>query len=40
MSPAGYLYMGQLIETYIDAIVRKAPLEFNDVCFIGTDLRR
>ena len=40
MSPVGYLYMGQLIESYIDYIIRNDPREFADVCFIGTDLKR
>ena len=40
MSPMGYLYMAQMIESYIDYIIRKNPKEFADVCFIGTDLKR
>lgn len=40
MSPMGYLYMGQLIESYIDHIIRKNPRAFADVCYIGTDLTR
>lgn len=40
MSPMGYLYMGQLIESYIDHIIRKNPRAFADVCYIGTDFTR
>ena len=40
MSPMGYLYMGQLIESYIDPIIRKNPRAFADVCYIGTDFTR
>lgn len=40
MSPVGYLYTAQMIESYIDYIIQKAPREFADICFIGTDLRR
>ena len=40
MSPVGYLYVAQMLESYIDYIIRNAPREFADVCFIGTNLRR
>lgn len=40
MSPVGYLYMAEIIESYIDYIIRSNPREFADICFIGTDLKR
>ena len=38
MTPAGYVLMARMIESYIDYLIRKNPEEFNQVGFIGTDL--
>ena len=38
MTPAGYVFMGRMIESYIDYIIRKNPKDFAWVGFIGTDL--
>ena len=40
MSPAGYLYMAQLIEDSMNDIIKKHLPDFADVCFIGTNLKR
>ena len=38
MTPAGYVLMARMIESYIDYIIRKNPHEFKQVGFIGTEL--
>ena len=40
MSPMGYLHFAELIESYMDYIIRSNPRDFADVCFIGTELKR
>ena len=37
LTPAGYVITARMIESYIDYIIRKNPLDFNQVAFIGTD---
>ena len=39
MNPMGYLFTAQLIDSYIDYIIRTNPTDFNNVGFIGTDIR-
>lgn len=38
MTPAGYLLMAKMIESYIDYIIRANQKDFKQVGFIGTDL--
>lgn len=38
MTPAGYVLVAKMIESYIDYIIRQNPQEFKQVGFIGTDL--
>ena len=39
MTPAGYLYFANLVDSYIDYIVRTNPADFKHVGFIGTDIK-
>jgi len=39
MSPAGYLHAANLINAYIDYIIRTNPEDFKHVGFIGTDIK-
>lgn len=39
MNPMGYLFTAQLIDSYIDYIIRTNPTDFNNVGFIGTDIK-
>ena len=39
MTPAGYLYFAQLVDSYIDYIIRTRPEDFKTVGFIGTDIK-
>ena len=39
MNAAGYIITAQLIDSYIDFIVRKNPKDFNNVPFIGTNIK-
>ena len=38
MTPAGYLYFANLIDSYIDYIIRTNPADFKYVGFIGTNI--
>ena len=37
-TPAGYVLVARMIESYIDFFIRKNPADFAEVGFIGTDL--
>ena len=39
MTPTGYILTARMIESYIDYIIRKKPKDFNQVGFIGMDLK-
>ena len=39
MNPMGYIYTAELIDSYIDYIIRNNPKDFNTVGFIGTDIK-
>lgn len=39
MNPMGYIYIANLVDSYIDYIVRTHPDEFKTVGFIGTDIK-
>ena len=39
MNPMGYILTAQLIDSYIDYIIRTNPTDFNNVGFIGTDIK-
>ena len=39
LSPAGYIFTAQLIDSYIDYIVRTNPDDFKTVGFIGTNIK-
>jgi len=39
MNPMGYLFTANLIDSYIDYIIRTNPAEFRNVGFIGTDVK-
>lgn len=39
MNPMGYLFTAQLIDSYIDYIIRTNPTDFNNVGFICTDIK-
>lgn len=39
MSPMGYIFTANLIDSYIDYIVRANPDDFKNVGFIGTDIK-
>ena len=39
MNPMGYLLTAQLIDSYIDYIIRTNPEDFKTVGFIGTDIK-
>ena len=39
MNISGYIFTARMIDSYIDYIVRKNPKDFENVCFIGTDIR-
>ena len=38
MTPSGYILTAQLIDSYIDYIVRHNPEDFKTAGFIGTDI--
>ena len=38
MNPSGYILTAQLVDSYIDYIVRHNPKDFDTVGFIGTDI--
>lgn len=38
MSPAGYIHAAELLDSYIDYIIRTNPEDFKHVGFIGTDI--
>ncbi len=38
MNPMGYIFTANLIDSYIDYIIRKNPEDFKNVGFIGTDI--
>ena len=38
MNPMGYLFTANLIDSYIDYIIRTNPADFKNVGFIGTDI--
>ena len=39
MNPLGYILTAQLIDSYIDYIVRHNPEDFKNTAFIGTDIK-
>ena len=39
MNPMGYILTAQLIDSYIDYIIRTNPADFSNVGFIGTDIK-
>ena len=39
MNPMGYIFTANLIDSYIDYIIRKNPDDFKEVGFIGTDIQ-
>lgn len=39
LSPSGYILTAQIIDSYIDYIVRHDPKNFKNVGFIGTDIK-
>ena len=39
MTPTGYLFTANLIDSYIDYIIRTNPEDFKTVGFIGTDIK-
>ena len=39
MNPMGYILTAQLIDSYIDYIIRTNPSDFNNVGFIGTGVK-
>lgn len=39
ISPSGYLFTAQIIDSYIDYIVRHNYNDFKNVGFIGTDIK-
>ena len=39
MNPMGYIYIANLVDSYIDYIVRTNPEAFKTVGFIGTDIK-
>lgn len=39
MNPMGYIFTAKLIDSYIDYIIRTNPSDFNNVAFIGTDIK-
>ena len=39
MNPMGYIFTANLIDSYIDYIIRTNPKDFANVGFIGTDIK-
>lgn len=39
MNPMGYIFTAQLIDSYIDYIIRTNPKDFSNAGFIGTDIK-
>ena len=39
MNPMGYIFTANIIDSYIDYIIRKNPDDFKNVPFINTDIR-
>lgn len=39
MNPMGYIFTAEMIDSYIDYIVRENPQDFKTVGFIGTDIK-
>ena len=39
MNPLGYIFTAEMIDSYIDCIVRENPQDFKTVGFIGTDIK-
>ena len=39
MNPMGYIFIANLIDSYIDYIIRTNPDDFKNVGFIGTDIQ-
>ena len=39
MNPMGYIFTARLIDSCIDDIIRTHPADFNNVAFIGTDIK-
>lgn len=39
MNPSGYILTAQLIDSYIDYIIRHNPDDFRNAGFIGTDIK-
>ncbi len=39
MNPMGYIFTAKLIDSYIDYIIRTNPSDFNNVAFIGTNIK-
>ncbi len=39
MNPSGYILTAQIIDSYIDYIVRHNPKDFSEIAFVGTNIR-
>jgi hypothetical protein len=39
MNPMGYILTANLIDSYIDYIIRTNPTDFKNVGFIGTNIK-
>lgn len=39
MNPMGYILTANLVDSYIDYIIRSNPTDFNNVGFVGTDIQ-
>lgn len=39
MNPMGYIFTANMIDSYIDYIVRKNPDDFKNITFVNTDIK-
>ena len=39
LTPSGYIFTAQMVDSYIDYIVRHNPDDFKTVGFIGTNIQ-